>query len=153
MLNNRAHLGSEYALCFTFLKQRPKRRHGLHQLDSVLLRGQAFVHFQKWHDTFYVPKKVSRRLPLDVPVYGVLEQDGANNPLSGKGGAGNHAGAHLVHDCKHLILVGPRTFFDSVKAQCARSAATALIQRGYVFVIFLRLLPLSTLLPYTSQLI
>jgi hypothetical protein len=68
-------------------------------------------------------------LPLDVPVHGVLEQDGANDPFSGEAVAGNHAGAHLMHDRKHLVLVGPRTFFDPVKTQCAGSAATALIQR------------------------
>src|SRR4029453_9224708 len=90
----------------------------------------------------YVPKEVSCRLPLNVPVHGVLEQDGADDPLPVKAGARNHAGAHLVHYRKHLILVGPRTFFDSVKTQCTGSAATALIQRGYKARMCLHLLEL-----------
>jgi hypothetical protein len=34
-----------------------------------------------------------------------------------------------MHDGKHLILVGPRIFFDAVKTQRIGRAATALIQR------------------------
>src|SRR2546426_7291964 len=95
----------------------------------VLLSCKALVHFQKRHNTFHVPKIVRGRLPLDVPVHGVLEQDGGKNPLADEAGAGNDARAHLMHDRKHLILVGPRTFFDSVKTQCVGRATTALIQR------------------------
>ena len=51
------------------------------------------------------------------------------NPLAGKAGAGNDARAHLVHERKHLILVGPGVFFDSVKTQRAGRAAAALIER------------------------
>jgi hypothetical protein len=36
-----------------------------------------------------------------------------------------------VHDRKHLILVGPRVFFDSVQGQGLGRAAAALVQRGY----------------------
>ena len=114
---------------FGFLEQRGKRGHGFHQLDAVLLSCKALVHFQKRHNAFDVPKIVRCRLPLDVPVHRVLEQDGANDSLAGEARAGNHARAHLVHDRKHLVLVGPRTFFDSVKTQCLGRAATALIQR------------------------
>src|SRR6266536_420622 len=129
LLDDRAHLGSEDALRFGFVEQRSKRGHGLHQLDPVLLSCKALVHFQKRHNTFHGPKIVRGRPPLDVSVHGVLEQDGGNNPLAGEAGAGNDARAHLMHDRKHLILVGPRTFFDSVKTQRAGRAATALIQR------------------------
>src|SRR5215469_12591243 len=111
VLDHRAHLGPEYALRFGFLEQRGKRGHWLHELDPVLLSRKALVHFQEWHHLFYVPKIVSRRLTLDFPVHGVLEQDGADNPLSGEAWAGNHAGAHLVHDRKHLIFVRPGAFF------------------------------------------
>ena len=34
-----------------------------------------------------------------------------------------------MHDRKHLILVGPRIFLDSVETQRLGRAATALIQR------------------------
>jgi hypothetical protein len=51
---------------------------------------------------------------VDIPVHRVLEEDGANDPLPVKRGAGNHAGAHFVHDGKHLILAFPSAFFNSV---------------------------------------
>ena len=60
--------------------------HGLHQLDPVLLGCKALVHFQKRHNPFHVPEIVRGGLPLDVPVHGVLEQDGGNNPLAGEAG-------------------------------------------------------------------
>ena len=103
--------------------------HRLHQLDPVLLRCKALVHFQKRHNPFHVPKIVRGRLPLDVPVHGVLEQDGGKNPLAGEAGAGDDARAHLMHDRKHLILVGPGIFLDSVRTQRLGRAATALVQR------------------------
>ena len=81
LLDDRAHLGSEDALRFGFVEQRGKCGHGLHQLDPVLLSSEALVHFQKRHNTFHVPEIVCGRLPLDVPVHGVLEQDGGNNSL------------------------------------------------------------------------
>src|SRR5437588_863638 len=71
------------------------------------------------------------RPPFDVPVHRVLEEDGSKDPLPGEGGAGDDAGAHLVHEREHLLVVGPRPFLDSVSAQCAGRAATALIQRRY----------------------
>ena len=114
---------------FGFVEQRGKLGHGLHQLNPVLLGREALVHFQKRHDMFHVPEIVRGGLPLDVPVHGVLEQDGGNNPLAGEAGAGNDARAHLMHDRKHLILVGPCIFLDSVKTQRAGRAATTLIQR------------------------
>ena len=129
LLDDRAHLGSEDALRFGLVEQRGKLGHGLHQLDPVLLGCKALVHFQKRHNTFHVPEIVRGRLPLDVPVHGVLEQDGGKNPLAGEAGAGDDARAHLMHDRKHLVLVGPRIFFDSVETQRAGRAATALIQR------------------------
>ncbi len=129
LINDRAHLGSEYALRFGLVEQRSKLGHRLHQVDTVRLRCQAFVHFQKGHNTFHIPEVVRARLPLDVPVHGSLEQDGAKNPPAGEAGAGNDARAHLMHDRKHLSLVGPRTFLDSVRTQRLGRAATALIQR------------------------
>ena len=115
LLNDRAHLGAEDALRFGFVEQRRQLGHRLHQLDPVLLRGQALVHFQKRHDPLHVPQIVRGRLPLDVPVHGVLEQDGGKNPLAGEAGAGDDARAHLMHERKHLILVGPCTFLDAVR--------------------------------------
>jgi hypothetical protein len=69
-------------------------------------------------------------LPLDVPVHGVFEQDGAQNPLTGEAGAGagDDARAHLMHDRKHFILVGPSIFLHSVQRQRLGRAAAALIQ-------------------------
>src|SRR6266436_2446126 len=79
------------------------------------IRYKALIHFQKRHHTFHVPQIVRGRLPLDVSVHGVLEQDGSKNPLAGEAGAGDEARAHLMHERKHFLLVGPRTFFDPVE--------------------------------------
>jgi len=127
LFDERAHLGSEYALRFGLVEQRPKLGHGLHQLDPVLLRCEALVHLQKRYNAFHIPEIVRSRLPPDVPVHGVLEQDSAKNPLAGETGAGNNARAHLMHDRKHLVIIGPRIFFDPVRFQRAGRTATALI--------------------------
>jgi hypothetical protein len=90
----------------------------------------ASVHFQKRHNLFHVPKIVRGRPPFDVPVHGVLEQNSGNNPFAGEARACNDARAHLMHDRKHLIVVGPSAVFDSIKTQGAGRAAPALIERG-----------------------
>jgi hypothetical protein len=125
--DDRAHLGSEYALRFGFVEQRSKLGHRLHQVDAAHLRRKALVHFQERHNALHIPQIVRARLPLDLPVHGVLEQDSAKNPLAGEARAGNNARAHPMHDTKHLSLVGPRIFLDSVRLQRLGRAATALI--------------------------
>src|SRR5438105_1683263 len=129
LLDERAHLGSKDALRVGFVEQRGKLGHRLHQLDTALLRGQALVHLQKRHDPLHVPQIVRGRLPLDIPVDRVLEQDGADDALAGEAGARHDARAHLVHDLEHLCLAGPRVLLDSVGTQRAGRAAPALIQR------------------------
>jgi hypothetical protein len=98
LLDERAHLGSEYALRFGLVEQRSKLGHRFHQLNTAFLRPKAFVHFQRRHNTFHIPKIVRGRLPLDVPVNGVFKQDGGKNPLAGETGTGNDARAHLMHE-------------------------------------------------------
>jgi hypothetical protein len=44
-------------------------------------------------------------------------------------GAGHDARPHLMHDRKHLLLVGPCIVPDSVRTQRVRRAPAALIQR------------------------
>src|SRR4030095_16764230 len=129
LFDDRAHLGSEDVLCFSFAEQRRKRRHWAHQLKSILFSCEALVYFQEGHHFLHVPKIVGGRLPLDVSVHCVLEQDGGNNPLACKAGTGNDACAPLLHERKHLTLVGPRGFFNSVKTQGGGRAAAALIER------------------------
>src|SRR5215510_3200102 len=128
LLDDRAHLGSEYALRFGLVEQRAKLGHGLHQLDPVLLRCQPLVHFQKRHNTFYIPEIVRRGLPLYFPVHGVLEQDSAENPLAGEAGSGNNSLSYLMHDRKRLVLIGRRIFLDRVRFQRPGCTATALIE-------------------------
>ena len=64
---------------------------------------------------FHLPKVVRGGLPLDVTVHCPLEQDGSQNPLAIEAGAGHNTAAHLMHDRKHLVVVGPRIFLDSGK--------------------------------------
>jgi len=129
--SERAHLGAEDALGLGPVEQRRESGHGLQQLDSVLHSGKALVHLQKRHDPLEIPEVVRRGLPLDVPVHGVFEQDGAQDPLAGEARAGDDARAHLMHSRKHFVLVGPGIFFDSVQRQRLRSTAAALIESRY----------------------
>src|SRR5690606_28105239 len=43
--------------------------------------------------------------------------------------AGDDAGAHLVHQVEHLLLVRPRRGLDAVKAERPGGAAAALVER------------------------
>ena len=43
-----------------------------------------------------------------------LAAQNGKNPLAGETGAGHDARPHLMHDRKHLLLVRPRTFLDTV---------------------------------------
>jgi hypothetical protein len=68
-------------------QQPPARREARALASSTGLRHsqlQGLVRFRKRHDSFHVPKVVRGRLALDVPVHRVLEQDGANNSLTGE---------------------------------------------------------------------
>src|SRR5262249_60647983 len=85
---------------------------------------------QKRYDPFHVPQVVCGGLPLDLPIDGVLEQDGANDALTGDGRAGDDARPHLMHDREHLLRVGPRIVLDAVSSQRVGRAAAALIQGG-----------------------
>jgi hypothetical protein len=113
-----------------FVEQRRQPRHGLHCLDAVLLIRKALVHFQKRDNALHVPKIIHGRLSVDVPIHRSLEEDRGENPVPVKARAGDDASAHLMHKRKHLFLIGPRIFLDSVVAQCLGRAATALVQRG-----------------------
>src|SRR4029453_1895401 len=76
-----------------------------------------------------IPQIVRGGRAIDLPVHGVLEQDGADDALAGEGRAGHDPCPHLMHDREHLFLVGPRIVLDAVGAQCVRRTATALVQR------------------------
>src|SRR6516164_5536694 len=62
-------------------------------------------------------------------VHGVLEQDGTENSLASEAGAGHDPRAHLMHQSKHLSLIGPRIFLDSIRTERLGRTATTLIQR------------------------
>ena len=83
--------------------------HSLAATSSQESYGHAIDQFIGWYCS-------EPRLAFNRPVHGVLEQDGAKNPLAGEAGARNDAHAHLVHDRKHLFLVGPCAFLDSVRS-------------------------------------
>ena len=124
LLDQRAHLRAEDAFRFGPAEQRSKVGHRLQQLHAVFFCAHTFVHFQKRHDAFHLPEIVRGRLPVDVPVHCVLEQDCAKNPVAGEARAGDDSRAHLMHERKHLCVIRPCTFRDPV-----RRAAAALIQR------------------------
>src|SRR6476620_146444 len=130
LLDDGAHFCSEDALGLGLVEQRRQPWHGLHYLDAVLLIRKALVHFQKRDNALQVPKIIPGRLSVDVPIHRSLEEDRSENPIAVKARAGDDTRAHLMHERKHLLLVGPRAFLDSVGSQCFGRAATTLVQRG-----------------------
>ena len=114
LVDDRTHLGAENALCFGFFEQRSELRHRFHQAHAVFLLRKAVVHFQERDDSFHSPEIVRRGPPLDVPIHSVLKKDGAKDPFAVEAGAGDDAGAHPMHNRKHLIFVGPRSLFDAI---------------------------------------
>src|SRR5262245_12885140 len=130
LLDERAHLGSKDPLRGGLVEQGRQVRYRLQELNTAALRCQALVHLQKRHDPLHVPEIVRCGFSFDVPVDGVLEQDGADDPIAGESRARDDACAHLMHELEHLLLVGPCAVLDSVRPQRAGRAAAALIQRG-----------------------
>ncbi len=104
----------------------PKMRFAL----ALSSRANALVHFQEGHTALQIPKIICGWLSFDIPVHGALEQDRAHNSVTVKAGAGDDARAHLMHEGKHLFVVGPRAFLDTVSTQRLGGAATALVQRS-----------------------
>jgi hypothetical protein len=96
-----------------------------------LLRFEALVHLQEWNNALHIPEVICGWLSLDLPVHGVFEEDCANNPFTGKAGAGYHARPHLMHEIKHLTVVVPGVVLDAVQGQRVRGGAAALIQSRY----------------------
>ncbi len=126
----RTHLGAEDTVGLGPVQQRIQIRDRLHELNAVLLLGQALVHLEDGHHLLVVPEVLGRGLALDLPVHGVLEENGGQDTLPGEGGAGHDAGPHLMHQVEHLLIVGPGVLLDAVQAQRLRGTAATLVQRG-----------------------
>ena len=99
------------------VEQGRQLRHRLQQLDAVFFLENALIHFEEGHTALQSPEIICGRLSSDIPVHGTLEQDRAHNSVTVKAGAGDDARAHLVHERKHLFVVGPRAFLDAVITQ------------------------------------
>ena len=59
--------------------------------------------------SFFMPVRlvVGARLPLDIPVPGIFEEDCPEYVLAGKAGAGDDTRAQLMHEVKHLLVSLP----------------------------------------------
>ena len=99
-------------------------------MRAILFWGQTLVNFQKGHDPLFAPQKVGGGQPGNLAVHGAFKEDGAENAIAIKTGAGDEAGAHLVDKRKHLVFPGPGIFRDAIGLEGLGGAAPALIQRG-----------------------
>jgi hypothetical protein len=90
---------------------------------------EALVDLEERHDILFIPEIARRRLPLDFPVHGVFEQDGAQDPVAAESRAGDDSCAHLVHNREHFVIVGPGVRGYAVQSEGLRRAAAALVER------------------------
>ena len=128
-LDDRAHLGAEHALVGGTGQEFVQTRVGLHHLRVVVLVGEALVGLQERNDTLVLPEVGGRALALDLAVHGVLEQDGAHDPIAAEGRTGDDARPHGVHGVEHLVVVAVAVFADPIGQQRLGRAAAALVER------------------------
>ena len=114
LLDDGAHFGSEDALGVGLIEQGANSGMGFINWTPSFSSARPLSTFRNGTTRFTVPEIVRGRLSLDVPVHRALEQDRAENSVAIKAGAGDDARAHLVDERKHLLVVGPCAFLDSV---------------------------------------
>ena len=129
-MDDRAHLGAEDALGNGALKQMVEIRHRLHHLDVIGFVGEALVDFQEGNNLVFVPEIFSGRRAVDFAVHGALEQDRADDFLAIEGGGLDDAGAHLVDQAEHFLVIGIGVFIHAIEAEGFRRGAAGLVKRG-----------------------
>ena len=76
LLDDGAHFRAEDVAFLCAIQQGVETRDGLHELDAVLLLGEAFVDLQDGDDALLGPKEVRSEETVDLAVHGVLKEDG-----------------------------------------------------------------------------
>ena len=103
---------------------------GLHDLRAVGLVGQALVDLQERHHLLDAPEVLGGALALDLPVHRLLEEDRPEDAVTVERRAGDDAGAHLVDEIEHLVVVRPCRLVEPVEPERLRGAAPALVEGG-----------------------
>ena len=130
-LNDRPHLGPEDPLLLPPLAEVVKSGVGLHDLGPVLLRGEPLVDLEERDDLLLLPEVRRGSLPLDVPVHGVLEEDGPEDPVPRELGARDYARAHVVDLLEHRVVAFVLVLGDAVGQEGLGGATAGLVQSRY----------------------
>ena len=130
-LDVRSHLGSEDSLGLGTGQQFIEAGVGLHDLDTVLERGESLVALEEGDNLLLVPKVSCGGDSIDLVVHGGLEEDGTKGSVSLKGGRLDDAGSDLVDDVVHgLFAQDVLVFSDSEGLEGLRSGSTRLVEGG-----------------------
>jgi hypothetical protein len=89
---------------------------------------QALVDLEERHDLLLLPQVGGRRLPADLAVHRVLEQDRAEDAVAAEARARDDARAHLVHEVEHLLLARPSLLVEPVELEGLGRASAALVE-------------------------
>ena len=111
------------------VQQGVETRDGLHELDAVLLLGEAFVDLQDGDDALLGPKEVRSEETVDLAVHGVLKEDGREDLVLVERRALDDACAHFVNAREHLVISMVRALVDAVRFQRLGRGAAALVER------------------------
>src|ERR1700729_442316 len=131
LVDDRTHLRAEYAKLACPTQELVEVRHRLHQADPVLLRLEPLIDLDDRNDAAFLPQVSRDWLALRLAVHRALKQDGGNDLVAGKGGRGDDAHAHLVHQLVHLGVVAfVVAVRNSVEPQRAGGRSAALVERG-----------------------
>lgn len=129
LLDDGAHFRSEDVAFLCAVQQGVETRDGLHELDAVLLLGEAFVDLQDGDDALLGPKEVRSEETVDLAVHGVLKEDGREDLVLVERRALDDACAHFVDAREHLIVAVVGTLVDAVRFQRLGRGAAALVER------------------------
>ena len=129
LLDDGAHFRAEDVAFLCAIQQGVETRDGLHELDAVLLLGEAFVDLQDGDDALLGPKEVRSEETVDLAVHGVLKEDGREDLVLVERRALDDACAHFVDAREHLIVAVVGTLVDAVRFQRLGRGAAALVER------------------------
>src|SRR5580693_3779917 len=93
LVDDRAHLGAEYAKLARPTQELVEVRDRLHQADPILLLSKPLVDLDDWNDAAFLPQVGRDRLALRLAVHRALKQDGGYDLVACKGRRGNDAHA------------------------------------------------------------
>ena len=97
------HLGAEHPVLLAPGEQCFQSLYRPHHLDTVRFRREALVDLEERRHALDLPQVLGRVPSLYLAAKRVLEQDGAEHPVTSERGAGNDPGTHAVDQVEHLV--------------------------------------------------